>query len=140
MATWTWKANRYNPQTEDVGSLYSGLVLQHPGQPFWIGCKIRGQLVRSTKAILNGLKFKYGHRDDEGPTFAKIQTQHSGEDLQGVVDKLDDQIVRLILAAAASKSIAQNTISCSKPTRIHMLMTRLAEVIVSKEYESTEVL
>jgi hypothetical protein len=107
VATWIWKANRYNPQPEDVSHLYSGVILRHPCQPFWVGCKIQGQLVRSTKAMLNGF-FKFGHKDNERPKFTKLQTRQSSQDLQDDVNELDDQIVKLILDASASKSIAPN--------------------------------
>lgn len=138
IAEWIWQANRHNPQVEDVAILYSGLILQHPCRPFWVGCKIRGQLVPSTKMILNAFRFKYGHKDDERPTFTKILTRQSSEDLQDVVNHLDDEITNLICGAAASKSISPNTVSCSKPLRICVLMTRVVEIIRT-EYESPPV-
>lgn len=99
IAKWIWEANTDNPQIEDVCHLYAGLILQHPGQPFYVSCKIRGRLVRPLQAFLQW--FKFG--DDDAPIVTEILTHESDEDLQDLVRGLENRIVRLIRHSVASK-------------------------------------
>ena len=106
IAKWVWEANADNPQIEDVSHLYSGLILQHAGEPFYVGCTIRGQLVQSLQAVSHSVRrwFKFGHREGEEPKLTKIMTRRSAEDLEVVAKELEGKIVRLIRSGATSMS------------------------------------
>ena len=106
IAKWVWEANTDNPQIEDVSHLYSGLILRHAGEPFYVGCTIRGQLVQSSQAVSHFVRrwFKFGHREGEEPTVTKIMTRGSVGDLEVVAKELEEKIVRLIRSGATSMS------------------------------------
>lgn len=99
IAKWNWEANRDNPEIEDVGQLHSGVVLQYPGGPFWVGCKVRGKLVSVWR------RFKYGHREDELPKYTEIRTPslQSNVDIQPLADDLENKMIELNASAAAGK-------------------------------------
>jgi hypothetical protein len=109
IAKWVWEANHDNPQIEDVSHLYSGLILQHAGEPFYVGCTIRGQLVQSRQAASHSVRrwFKFGHREGEEPKVTKIMAHRSVEDLEDlevVAKELERKIERLIRSGATSMS------------------------------------
>jgi hypothetical protein len=96
-AQWTWKAVAENPDIEDVGALFAGVIIQHPGQPFYMTCKVRGKLVHLAK------RYRYGN-DDQRPYFTRIHPRSSEENIQKEAEELEADIVKLIAGAAASKS------------------------------------
>lgn len=96
-AQWTWKAVAENPDIEDVGALYAGVIIQHPGQPFYLTCKVNGKLVNF------GKKFRYGN-EEESPCFTLIHPKPSQESIQKEAEELEKEIIDLIARAAASKS------------------------------------
>jgi hypothetical protein len=91
---WTWKAVAENPDIEDAGALYAGLVIQHPAQPFYITCKVHGKLVNL------GRRYMFGD-DDERHYYTCVHPQSSQESIQDEVKDLESEIVRLITEASA---------------------------------------
>lgn len=45
-ATWIWESNKLNPQVEDRGTLYGGLVLCSKGKNLQLECKVEGKLCK----------------------------------------------------------------------------------------------
>lgn len=95
-AQWTWKAVAENPDIEDVGALFAGVIIQHPGRPFYLTCRVKGKLVNF------GKMFRYGN-DDERPYFTIINPKPSQQSIQKEAEELEKEIVDLIAHAAASK-------------------------------------
>jgi hypothetical protein len=95
-AQWTWKAVAENPDIEDVGALFAGVILQHPGQPFYLTCKVSGKLVGL------GKKLRYG-TDEDRLYYTLVYPKLSQENLDKEAKQLQDDIVDLISRAAASK-------------------------------------
>ncbi|ETI26462.1 hypothetical protein G647_03239 [Cladophialophora carrionii CBS 160.54] len=93
-AQWTWKAVAENPDIEDVGALFAGVIIQHPGQPFYLSCKVTGKLVQL------GKKFRYGN-DDDRPYHTLVHPKPSQQDLEVEAERLEEDIVDLIAQAAA---------------------------------------
>lgn len=99
-AQWSWRAVSENPDIEYVGALYAGVVLQHPGQPFYLTCKVSGKLV--------GLGKKFRYRNDANrPYHTLIHPRPSQQNLQSDVDQLEDKIIDLMAKAAARILISQ---------------------------------
>jgi hypothetical protein len=93
-AQWTWKAVAENPDIEDVGALFAGVIIQHPGQPFYLTCKVSGKLVRL------GKQFRYGN-DDGLPHHTLVHPKPSLQNLEVEAGRLEKDIVDLITQAAA---------------------------------------
>lgn len=96
-AQWTWTAVSENPDIENVGALYLGVIIQHPNQPFYLTCKINGKLINL------GKRFRYG-KDDEQPFVTLIYPQQSQQDIEKEAQALENEIVALIEGEGASKS------------------------------------
>ncbi|OCT48653.1 hypothetical protein CLCR_05031 [Cladophialophora carrionii] len=92
-AKWTWKAVAENPDIEDVGALFAGVIIQHPGQPFYLSCKVTGKLVQL------GKKFRYGN-DDDRPYHTLVHPKLSQQDLEVEAEQLEENIVDPIAQAA----------------------------------------
>lgn len=99
-AQWNWKTFSENPDIDDVGALYAGLILQHPGQPFYLTCKVSGKLVSL------GKKFRYGN-DGNRPYHTLIHPRPSQQNLQNDVDQLEDTIIELMSKPPARILISQ---------------------------------
>ncbi|KIW64993.1 hypothetical protein PV04_07286 [Phialophora macrospora] len=99
-AQWTWKAVAENPDIEDVGALFAGVIIQHPGQPFYLTCKVSGKLVQL------GKQFRYG-TDDERPYHTLIHPKPSQQNLEVDANRLEKDIVDLITQAAARVLISE---------------------------------
>jgi hypothetical protein len=99
-AQWTWKAVAENPDIEDVGALFAGVIIQHPGQPFYLTCKVSGKLVRL------GKQFRYGN-DDELPYHTLVHPKPSQQNLEVEAGRLEKDIVDLIAQAAARVLVSE---------------------------------
>jgi hypothetical protein len=95
-AQWRLTATADNPEFEDLGLLYAGLVLQHPKQLFYISCKASGKL---TKRFHH---FKSRGRD-ERPYYTCLTPEDSKEQIEQHVRALDSVLGRLMHSAAPSK-------------------------------------
>jgi hypothetical protein len=96
MAKWMWEADHGDPQVQHVGPLYSGVVVGHLCQPFWVGCKIQPLLTR------RGLS-KYWKRyrgksmdNDDKYKFTQIPLSPTNANLGTVVAGLDEEITQLM--------------------------------------------
>jgi hypothetical protein len=95
-AQWTWTAVAENPDIEDVGALYAGLIIQHPDQPFYITCKVQGKLMHL------GRRYLFGN-DYEQPCYTCVYPQSSPQNIEEEAERLESSIVELITQAAASE-------------------------------------
>ena len=72
------------------------MIIQHPGQPFYLTCKVSGKLVNF------GRKFRYGN-DNERPHYTLIHPKPSQQNLEIEAEQLEKEIVDLISRSAARK-------------------------------------
>jgi hypothetical protein len=72
------------------------VVIQHPGQPFYITCKVNGKLVNLGRKYMysNGVERLY---------YTCVHPQISQESIEKEAEGLESNIVGLISGAAASK-------------------------------------
>jgi hypothetical protein len=96
VAKWKWEADEGDPQVQHVGRLYSGVVVGHLCQPFWVVCKVQPLLTR------RGLS-KYWKRyrgqpmeDDDKYKFTQIPLSPMNTNLGTVIDGLDKEITQLM--------------------------------------------
>ncbi|OAP57233.1 hypothetical protein AYL99_07971 [Fonsecaea erecta] len=97
-ARWTWTAVSENPDIENVGALYLGIIIRHPNKPFYLTCKINGKLVNI------GRRFRYGD-DGEPSILTLVYPQTSQQSIEKEAKELENEIVALIEGEGASKSL-----------------------------------
>jgi hypothetical protein len=95
-AQWIRQAPAENPDIEDIGALYTGVTIEHTGQPFYLTCRVEGKLAALQK------RFRYWQAK-KIPYFAVINPKPSQQSIQKGVEELEDEIIKLITRGAASK-------------------------------------
>ena len=66
-ASWSWEANKVNPQVDDIGDLHGGLALRHGGAPLRLVCDVEGKLSRGYRRFCFGRSLKAKQKVWERP-------------------------------------------------------------------------
>lgn len=98
---WNWNADPGDSAVQQLNALYSGVVLAHSREPFWVGCKITLKLHSHRQRYIRRFLGR-ARNGDENFQFQEITPSPAVINLEKVVNRLNEEVSKLMRSGSTT--------------------------------------